>query len=92
MAFWLDEAPETCGTNSCNRWVKLCINCCASAGFIFLTIAAIRAGALIFPGGNLSDIERLGYYDIIKKEYTFLESLGVGTLRFKNKITDWWIK
>ena len=46
----------------------------------------------IFPGGNLSDIERLGYYDIIKKEYTFLESLGVGTLRFKNKITDWWIK
>lgn len=44
----------------------------------------------IFPGGNLSDIERLGYYDIIKKEYTFLESLGVGTLRFKNKITDYW--
>ena len=44
----------------------------------------------IFPGGNLSDIERLGYYDIIKKEYTFIESLGVGTLRFKNKITDYW--
>ena len=43
-----------------------------------------------FREGNLSDIERLGYYDIIKKEYTFLESLGVGTLRFKNKITDYW--
>jgi len=44
----------------------------------------------IFPGGNLSDIERLGYYDIIRKKYTFIESIGVGTVKFKNKIVDYW--
>lgn len=44
----------------------------------------------IYPGGNLSDIERLGYYDIIRKEYTFGESIGVGLNRFVDKIADYW--
>jgi regulator of sigma E protease len=46
----------------------------------------------IYPGGNLSDIERLGYYDVIRKEYTFGESIGVGVTRFKEKITDYWMQ
>jgi len=44
----------------------------------------------IYPGGNLSDIERLDYYDIIRKEYGFGESIGVGLTRFKDKIADYW--
>jgi regulator of sigma E protease len=44
----------------------------------------------IYPGGTLSDIERLNYYDIIKKEYGFGESIGVGLTRFKDKIGDYW--
>ena len=44
----------------------------------------------IYPGGNLSDIERLDYYDIIRKEYGFGESIGVGLTRFKDKIVDYW--
>jgi regulator of sigma E protease len=44
----------------------------------------------IYPGGNLSDIERLDYYDIIRKEYGFGESVGVGLTRFKDKIADYW--
>jgi len=46
----------------------------------------------IFPGGNLSDIERLDYYDIIRKEYTFGESIGVGITRFQDKIADYWMQ
>jgi len=44
----------------------------------------------IYPGGNLSDIERLDYYNIIRKEYGFGESIGVGLTRFKDKIADYW--
>jgi len=44
----------------------------------------------VYPGGNLSDMERLGYYDIIRKEYTFGESIGVGITRFKDKMADYW--
>jgi regulator of sigma E protease len=44
----------------------------------------------IFPGGNLSDMERLGYYNIIRKEYTFGESIGVGLTKFKDKSLDYW--
>jgi len=46
----------------------------------------------IFPGGNLSDMERLGYYDIIRKEYTFGESIGVGITKFTDKIADYWMQ
>lgn len=44
----------------------------------------------IYPGGNLSDIETLGYYDIVKNDYSFGESLGVGLTRFKDQITGYW--
>ncbi|MEZ4796874.1 MAG: RIP metalloprotease RseP [Flavobacteriaceae bacterium] len=44
----------------------------------------------IYPGGNLSDIERLDYYDIIKKEYNFGESIGVGLTKFKDQISGYW--
>jgi regulator of sigma E protease len=46
----------------------------------------------IYPEGNLSDIERLGYYDIVKKEYGFGESIGVGLNRFTDKIADYWMQ
>lgn len=44
----------------------------------------------IYPGGNLSDIERLDYYNIIRKEYGFGESIGVGLTKFKNQIVGYW--
>lgn len=46
----------------------------------------------IFNGGNLSDIESLGYFDIIEKQYTFGESIGVGLSRFKNQIESYWMQ
>ena len=46
----------------------------------------------IFNGGNLSDIETLGYFDIIEKEYTFGESIGVGLTRFKDQISSYWMQ
>ncbi|MDU8884558.1 RIP metalloprotease RseP [Yeosuana sp. MJ-SS3] len=46
----------------------------------------------IFPGGNLSDIEALGYYNIIKKEYTFADSFGVGLNKFKQQIGSYWMQ
>ena len=46
----------------------------------------------IFNGGNLSDIESLGYFDIIEKQYTFGESIGVGLSRFKNQIGSYWMQ
>lgn len=46
----------------------------------------------IFNGGNLSDIETLGYFDIIEKEYTFGESIGVGLTRFKSQIASYWMQ
>ena len=46
----------------------------------------------IFNGGNLSDIESLGYFDIVEKQYTFGESIGVGLSRFKNQIGSYWMQ
>ena len=46
----------------------------------------------VYAGGNYSDIERLGYYDITRKEYGFGESIGVGLTRFKDKISDYWMQ
>ncbi|MCO4821811.1 MAG: site-2 protease family protein, partial [Flavobacteriaceae bacterium] len=43
----------------------------------------------IYSGGTYSDIERLGYYNIIRKEYGFGESIGVGLNRFVNQITSY---
>jgi len=44
------------------------------------------------PGGSLSDIERLGYYDIIKKEYSLGASVGIGINRFKQQIGSYWMQ
>jgi len=46
----------------------------------------------IVPGGSLSDIERLGYYDIIKKEYSLGASVGIGINRFKQQIGSYWMQ
>ena len=43
----------------------------------------------IYPGGDLSDIEAVGYYDIIKTEYTFGESFGVGLSKFTGQISSY---
>lgn len=40
----------------------------------------------ILAGGDLSDIEAAGYYDVIKKEYGFGESFAVGFVKFKDQI------
>ncbi|MFK2819199.1 RIP metalloprotease RseP [Flavobacteriaceae sp. LMIT009] len=44
----------------------------------------------IYAGGSYSDIERLGYYNIIEKQYTFGESIGVGLTRFTSQIASYW--
>ncbi|HZW62603.1 MAG TPA: RIP metalloprotease RseP [Flavobacteriaceae bacterium] len=40
----------------------------------------------IMPGGTLDDLEALGYYSFIKKEYGFFESWVVGGTKFKEQI------
>jgi regulator of sigma E protease len=46
----------------------------------------------IYPGGSLSDIETLGYYDIVKKEYGFVESFGVGWTKFRQQMGSYWMQ
>jgi len=46
----------------------------------------------IFRGGSLSDIEALGYYDVIKREYSFGESFGVGLKKFKQQMGSYWMQ
>jgi len=46
----------------------------------------------IYPGGSLSDIETLGYYDIVKKKYSLSESLGVGLNKFKQQMGSYWMQ
>lgn len=41
----------------------------------------------IAPGGDLNDIEAVGYYNIIKTEYGFGESFGVGFNKFVGQIS-----
>src|SRR5690606_1245685 len=43
----------------------------------------------IQPIGSLSDIEKVGYYDIVRKEYSFAESIGVGYTKFIGQITSY---
>lgn len=43
----------------------------------------------IDPTGSLSDIEKVGYYDIVRKEYSFGESIGVGFTKFTGQITSY---
>lgn len=43
----------------------------------------------IVPGGNLSDLERLDYYNIIRKDYGFFESFGVGFNKFVDQISGY---
>lgn len=46
----------------------------------------------IVPGGNLSDIERLNYYNIVKKEYGFFESFGVGLDKFIEQVSGYGVQ
>ena len=46
----------------------------------------------IYPGGNYSDIVKLGYYEIVDKQYSFGESFGVGLLRFKSQMGSYWMQ
>ena len=43
----------------------------------------------IYPNGNLSNIEKLGYFNIIRKDYGFVESWSVGWTRFTSQITSY---
>ena len=43
----------------------------------------------IQPIGSLNDIEKVGYYDIVRKEYSFGESIGVGLTKFIGQITSY---
>lgn len=43
----------------------------------------------IAPVGSLGDIERVGYYDIVRKDYGFAESFGVGLSKFTSQVTSY---
>ncbi|OIQ30970.1 MAG: RIP metalloprotease RseP [Bacteroidetes bacterium MedPE-SWsnd-G2] len=43
----------------------------------------------IRPTGSLNDIERVGYYTIVKKEYTLAESFGEGFNRFTGQMSSY---
>ncbi|MGJ8591324.1 MAG: RIP metalloprotease RseP [Aquaticitalea sp.] len=40
-------------------------------------------------GSTLTDIEKLGYYDVTRKEYSFSESISVGLTKFTGQITSY---
>ena len=46
----------------------------------------------IYSGGNYSDIEKLGYYTIVDKQYSFGESIGVGLTKFKTQMESYWMQ
>jgi len=46
----------------------------------------------ILPGGSWADLDRLGYYNIIKKEYSFGQSIGAGLIRFKEQMVSYWVQ
>ena len=55
------------------------------------TLQVDKNGKLgIYAGGSYSDIEKLGYYNIVEKQYTLGESIGVGLSRFKSQIVSYW--
>ncbi len=46
----------------------------------------------IYSGGSYSDIEKLGYYKIVDKQYSFGESIGVGLTKFKTQMDSYWMQ
>lgn len=46
----------------------------------------------IVPGGNLSDLERLDYYNIVRKEYGFIESFGIGFDKFIEQVSGYGVQ
>ncbi|TMM58663.1 RIP metalloprotease RseP [Maribacter algarum] len=43
----------------------------------------------IYPGGSYPQLEELGYLKIVRKEYTFVESISVGATKFTNELTGY---
>ncbi|MEO8773920.1 MAG: site-2 protease family protein, partial [Gelidibacter sp.] len=43
----------------------------------------------IYPGGNYNKFSDLGYFEVVKKEYSLGESFGVGYDRFTSQITGY---
>lgn len=43
----------------------------------------------VFLGGSVKQFEELGYFDIVRKEYTFGESFGAGWNKFKGQISSY---
>ena len=43
----------------------------------------------IAPMGSLSDIEKVGYYEIVRKDYGFFESFGVGITKFTDQVSSY---
>jgi regulator of sigma E protease len=41
---------------------------------------------------SMKDFEAAGYYNIIRKEYDFVESVGVGLDRFVSQISSYWLQ
>ncbi|WP_040280649.1 RIP metalloprotease RseP [Psychroserpens damuponensis] len=46
----------------------------------------------IMPGGTLTDLEKVGYYDIVKREYGFGESVVVGFDKFTETVASYGVQ
>nr|WP_321229510.1 RIP metalloprotease RseP [uncultured Psychroserpens sp.] len=46
----------------------------------------------IMPGGNFSDLEKLDYYNIVKKEYGLGESVVVGFDKFTSQVSSYGVQ
>ncbi len=55
-----------------------------------ITLAVSEAGKFgIYQGGTMKLFDELGYFNIVRKEYSFFESIPVGAKKFVNQITGY---
>lgn len=46
----------------------------------------------VFPGGSLKRFADMGYFDTVIQEYSLAESFGVGSQKFVNQISGYWLQ
>lgn len=46
----------------------------------------------IFPGGSFKRFSDMGYFDTVIQEYSLAESFGVGSQKFVNQISGYWLQ
>lgn len=58
-----------------------------------LTLRVDENGKIgIFPGGSFKRFAEMGYFDTVIQEYSLAESFGVGSQKFVNQISGYWLQ